>query len=138
VTEVEAPRPEAGELLVRVQASSVNGFDLGTVAGRLPGIMEHRLPLIPGKDIAGTVEGLGADVAGFAVGDAVFGVVSQPYLGTVSLAQFVSVPVGYGVAPIPRGLSMRDAGALGVAGTAAWDTLAALGPLDGSYVEPDC
>jgi NADPH:quinone reductase-like Zn-dependent oxidoreductase len=32
VTEVDTPRPDAGELLVRVAASSVNGFDLGTAA----------------------------------------------------------------------------------------------------------
>jgi hypothetical protein len=30
---VEAPRPEASELLVRVEVSSVNGFGLGTAAG---------------------------------------------------------------------------------------------------------
>ena len=33
VTEVETPRAEAGEVLVKVAASSLNGFDLATVAG---------------------------------------------------------------------------------------------------------
>ncbi|MFD3454819.1 hypothetical protein ACFWVC_21915 [Streptomyces sp. NPDC058691] len=33
VTEVDTPRPEAGELLVKVAASSVNGFDAATAAG---------------------------------------------------------------------------------------------------------
>lgn len=50
VTEVAVPRPEAGEVLVKVAASSVNGFDLGTVAGYPQDMMEHRFPLIPGKD----------------------------------------------------------------------------------------
>ncbi|TDO51602.1 hypothetical protein EV643_103341 [Kribbella sp. VKM Ac-2527] len=70
----------------------------------------------------------------FAVGDPVFGVVSKPFLGTGSLAQYVTVPAGRGVTVAPDGLSARDAGALGVSGAAAWDTLAALGPVEGKTV----
>ena len=40
-------------------------------------MLEHRFPLVVGKDFAGTIEALGAGVYGFAVGDAVFGVVMQ-------------------------------------------------------------
>ncbi|WP_330346931.1 alcohol dehydrogenase catalytic domain-containing protein [Streptomyces sp. NBC_00582] len=87
VTEAEVPRPEAGEVLVKVAASLVNGFDLGTVAGYLQGMREHRFPLIPGKDFAGTVE---AVAEGFAVGDAAFGVVTKAHLGTGSMAQYVA------------------------------------------------
>jgi NADPH:quinone reductase-like Zn-dependent oxidoreductase len=134
VTEVDTPRPDAGELLVRVVASSVNGFDLGTAAGHLQGVMEHRFPLIPGKDFAGTVEALGEGVEGFTAGDAVFGVVTKAYLGTGSMAQYVTVPAAVGVARLPDGVSVRDAGALGLAGTAAVDGLAALGPIEGSTV----
>ncbi|MEU5263069.1 NADP-dependent oxidoreductase [Amycolatopsis sp. NPDC021455] len=126
VTEVDTPRPEAGELLVRVAASSVNGFDAATAAGYLQGIMEHRFPLVPGKDFAGTVEALGEGVEGFAAGDAVFGVVMKPFLGTGSLAEYVTVPATYGVAAIPPALSVREAGALGLAGTAALDALNAV------------
>jgi NADPH:quinone reductase-like Zn-dependent oxidoreductase len=134
VTEVDTPRPDAGELLVRVAASSVNGFDLGTAAGYLQGVMEHRFPLIPGKDFAGTVEALGEGVEGLTVGDAVFGVVTKAYLGTGSMAQYVTVPAAVGVARLPDGVSVRDAGALGLAGTAAVDGLAALGPIEGGTV----
>jgi NADPH:quinone reductase-like Zn-dependent oxidoreductase len=134
VTEADTPRPEAGELLVRVAATSVNGFDLGTVAGYLQDVMEHRFPLIPGKDFAGTVEAVGAGVEDFAAGDAVFGVVTKPHLGTGSMAQYVTVPAGIGVARLPEGMSVRAAGALGLAGTAAFDGLAALGPVEGRTV----
>lgn len=96
--------------------------------------MEHRFPLIPGKDFAGTVEALGEGVEGFAVGDAVFGVVTKAYLGTGSMAQYVTVPAAVGVARLPDGVSVRDAGAVGLAGTAAVDGLAALGPIEGSTV----
>jgi len=115
-------------LLVRVDSSSVNGFDVATAAGYLQGLMEHRYPLVLGKDFAGTVEAVGDGVDGFAVGAAVFGVVMQPVLGTGSLAEYVTVSAGYGVADLPEGLRVRDAGALGLAGTAALDALNAVDP----------
>lgn len=59
LTELPTPRPGPGEVLVRVQASSVNGFDLSVAAGRLAGTMEHRFPVGLGKDFAGTVEAVG-------------------------------------------------------------------------------
>ncbi|WP_327238371.1 NADP-dependent oxidoreductase [Streptomyces sp. NBC_01317] len=126
VAEVDSPRPEAGELLVKVAVSSVNGFDAATAAGYLRGMMEHRFPLVVGKDFAGTVEALGEGVEGFSVGDAVFGVIMKPFLGTGSLAEYVTVSAGYGVTHVPAGLDIKDAGALGLAGIAAFDSLSAL------------
>src|ERR1700712_513562 len=129
VAEVDTPRPEAGEVLVKVAASSVNGFDLSVAAGYLQGMMEPRFPLIVGKDFAGTVEALGDgvdDSAGFAVGDAGFGVLMKPVLGPGSLAEYVTVPAGYGIAHVPAGLDLAAAGALGLAGTAAHDALEAV------------
>ncbi|MCI2423400.1 NADP-dependent oxidoreductase [Saccharopolyspora sp. K220] len=131
VAEVETPRPEAGELLVRVAGSSLNGIDAATAAGYLQGMMEHRFPLVLGRDFVGTVEALGEGVDGFAVGDAVFGVVMKPYLGAGSLAEYVTVPAGHGVAPIPEGLMVEEAGALGVAGTTALDSVNAVALVEG-------
>lgn len=86
LTESPRPEPQAGELLVKVAASAVNGFDLATAAGALQGTREHHFPLIPGKDFAGTVAVVGPGVEGYAIGDAVFGVVTKPHLGTGSFA----------------------------------------------------
>lgn len=126
VAQMPTPTPGRGEILVKVAASSVNGFDIATSAGVLQGMMEHRFPLIPGKDFAGTVTALGPDTVGFAVGQEVFGVVNKPDLGAGSLAEYVTVSAGHGIAHVPEGLSMSDAGALGLAGTAAADSVAAL------------
>jgi len=38
----------------------VNGFDLAVAAGYLEGMMEHRYPVVLGKDFAGVVEAIGA------------------------------------------------------------------------------
>ncbi|MEU1194373.1 alcohol dehydrogenase catalytic domain-containing protein, partial [Streptomyces sp. NPDC005859] len=131
VSEVDTPRPQAGELLVKVAAASLNGIDIAAAAGYTQAFMEHRFPLVLGGDFAGTVEALGEGVDGFAVGDAVFGIVLKPYLGAGSLAQYVTVPAGHGVAQIPAGLTAGDAGALGVAGVTAQVSLEAVALAEG-------
>ena len=134
VAEVDKPRALAGEVLVRVAASSVNGFDAATAAGYVQGMMEHRFPLVIGKDFAGTIVELGNGVTGYAVGDPVFGVVMKPFLGTGSLGEYVAVPVAVGLARIPDGLPLAEAGALGLAGTAALNAIDAVGPVPGETV----
>src|SRR5690606_40808036 len=110
----------------RVAAASVTGFDVAVAAGYVRATMEHRFPLVLGKDFAGTSAEVGEGVAGFAVGDRVFGVVMTPVLQAGTLAQYAAVPAGYGLARIPEGLSVKNAGALGLAGTAALNSLDAV------------
>ena len=78
VTEVPTPQPGAGEVLVKVQASSVNGFDLSVAGGHVAAMMEHRFPVVLGKDFAGTVEAVGDGVTGFAVGNVMVSTVVKP------------------------------------------------------------
>jgi len=73
-TERELPQPAAGEILVRVEACGVCRTDLHVVDGELP---EPKLPIIPGHEIVGQVAALGADVAGFQIGERV----GVPWLG---------------------------------------------------------
>jgi NADPH:quinone reductase len=81
VTEVDLPTPGAGEVRVRVRAASLNGFDLSVANSYLKGMMEHRFPVVLGKDFAGEVDAAGPDVQGYQVGDRVFGVVMKDTLG---------------------------------------------------------
>ncbi|GIJ57593.1 NADP-dependent oxidoreductase [Virgisporangium aurantiacum] len=134
VSEVPTPQPGTGEVLVKVRASSINGFDVSVAAGYLAGMMEHRYPVVLGKDFAGTVEAVGAGVTRFAVGDPVFGVVTKPFLGDGGFGQYVTVPEEIGIARLPDGVAATAAGALGLAGTAAADALAATAPQAGETV----
>jgi NADPH2:quinone reductase len=81
VTEVDLPAPGSGEVRVRVRAASLNGFDLSVASGYLKGMMEHRFPVVLGKDFAGDVDAVGPEVEGYQVGDRVFGVVMKDTLG---------------------------------------------------------
>jgi len=131
----ELPVPEVGEgeLLVRVEASSVNGFDLAVARGMVKGMIEYRLPIVLGKDFAGTVEAIGPGVTGFAVGDRVFGVLKKPTLGDGTFAEHVAASAMF-VAKIPEGLTIPVAGALGLAGASAMAAIDAINPREGDTV----
>jgi NADPH:quinone reductase len=133
LVEIPAPEPAEGEILVRVASSSINGFDLSVARGRLEGMMEHRFPVVLGKDFAGTVEAVGPGVDGFAEGDTVFGVVMKPELGDGCFGERVASPAAF-AARVPDGLDAATAGALGLAGTAAHDAVEAVEPQHGETV----
>ena len=69
----EPQAPGAGEVLVRVQASSVNPLDGGIASGMLTSMLPHEYPITLGRDFAGVVEAVGEGVDSVAVGDEVFG-----------------------------------------------------------------
>jgi NADPH:quinone reductase-like Zn-dependent oxidoreductase len=122
LAEIEAPTPGEGEVRVKVRAASINGFDLAVANGYLKGMMEHRFPVVLGKDFAGIVDAVGTGVDEFQKGDRVFGVVTKPYLGDGSFAEFVTVPAAIGIAKLPDSVDIIEAAGLGLAGTAAIDT----------------
>ncbi|MDP9471095.1 MAG: NADP-dependent oxidoreductase [Chloroflexota bacterium] len=135
VAAVPTPQAGPGEVLVRVRAASVNGFDLGVVAGMFRGMMEYPFPVVLGRDFAGTVEAVGEGAARFAAGDAVFGAVADPStLFSRSFAEYVVVPEAPHLARIPAGVDVVQAGALGVAGAAALQAVEAVAPHSGETV----
>lgn len=136
-TLADIPTPEAGpgQMLVRVRAASVNGIDLSIVSGRLKGMLAYEFPVVLGKDFAGTVEAVGDGVSGFAVGDRVFGVVSDPSpLSSRSFAEYLAVPAGANLTGIPEGVDFATAGVLGLAAVAAIQAVDAIAPTPGETV----
>ena len=119
IVELDLPEPGEGEVRVRVVAASVNGFDLAVANGYLAGMMEHRYPVVLGKDFAGVIDAIGAGVEGYSVGDRVFGVVTKPFLGDGSFGEYVVVQTAFGLAQLPDGLDFPAGAALGLAGAAA-------------------
>jgi NADPH:quinone reductase-like Zn-dependent oxidoreductase len=131
--DLPVPSPGEGEVLVRVNASSVNGFDLAVASGAVKSVMEYHLPITLGKDFAGTVEAVGPDVTSLAVGERVFGVLMKPTLGDGTFAEYATANVAY-AARVPDGLELETAGLLGLAGTAALDAVDAIAPGPGETV----
>jgi NADPH:quinone reductase-like Zn-dependent oxidoreductase len=123
--DVPSPVPAPGELLVRVRAAGVNPGDWKLREGRrgpLP------LPVVLGREVAGTVEQMGDGVEGFAIGDEVFG-------GTPDMAggwaEQALVTASF-AAHRPQQVSPEDAATLPVAGATAYDGLRDLRLPEGS------
>jgi len=126
VGETDIPRPDRGEVLVRVLAAGVGPWDADLRRGGWSG----RWPYIPGAEFAGLVEGHSGDEAGFHDGEPVYG---YPSL-TGCYAQYVTCPAER-LAPIPAGLAHTDAAAVPVDGLTAEQGLAdVLGAGAGDHV----
>ncbi|BCJ48307.1 NADPH:quinone reductase [Actinoplanes ianthinogenes] len=118
--DVEQPVPGAGQVLIRVAATSFNGVDGNIRAGFMQGPIPVALPHTPGIDVSGTVAELGADVTGFQVGDRVVGFL--PMTGDGAAAEYVLAPAGI-LAPAPTTIPLVDAAALPIVGLTAWQAL---------------
>lgn len=105
----------AGELLIRVQYSSLNYKDALSASGN-PGVTRN-FPHTPGIDAAGVVEA--SDDERFAPGDEV--IVTGYDLGMNTpggLGQYIRIPADWAV-PLPSGMSGREAMIIGTAGLTA-------------------
>jgi NADPH2:quinone reductase len=111
------PQAESGDVLIRIQAVSVNPVDYKMRSGQLP----IPLPDVLGRDVAGTVEAVGQGVTEFKTGDAVFAVLFGPR-SNGAYARYVSVPAAF-ACPKPESLSFQQAACLGVAGMTAYDAV---------------
>jgi NADPH:quinone reductase-like Zn-dependent oxidoreductase len=119
LVEIARPQPGPGEVLVRVHAASVNAWDWDRLVGNpMARVTEPFGPShkIGGADIAGVVEALGKGAEGFAVGDRVFGDLSDGAWG--AFADYARAKTS-ALAPIPDGLGFIDAAAIPQAGALA-------------------
>ena len=67
LVDLPIPQPEAGQVLIRIEATGVNFIEIYFRKG----VYKASFPMIPGSEAAGTVEELGPGVNGFKAGDAV-------------------------------------------------------------------
>ena len=111
--DVEQPTPGAGEVRLRVAATSFNGVDAGIRGGYLQGPFPVTLPHTPGIDVAGTVDALGEGVEKVTVGDAV--VAFLPMTAPGAASEFVIAPTEV-LAAAPTSIPLPDAAALPMVG----------------------
>lgn len=138
IDDLPRPTPGAGELLIRVRATTVSAADHRTRARDIPrglalpsalvvGLLRPRRPVL-GMDAAGTVVAVGAGVTRFAPGDDVVAMLGSSFGGH---AEFALVRAsGAAIAPQPESLSFTDAAALVFGGVTAQAYLrqAGIGP----------
>ncbi|NUH38194.1 NAD(P)-dependent alcohol dehydrogenase [Streptomyces samsunensis] len=140
------PSPSAGEVLVRVKASSLNARDLLIVTGRYSvDVPPGRIPL---SDGAGVVEAVGDGVSRFRVGDRVAGTFHPTWLygpfpewgqlrGTHRdgwLTEYIALDEQSAVA-VPDHLTFEEAATLPCAALTAWSAVSGVGPGDALLVQ---
>lgn len=123
----EQPTPKVGpsQVRIRVTRASVNPVDWKVMSGGLDTMMDARFPVIPGWDVAGTVDEVGPDTPEFEPGDRVAAYARKMVVSAGTFAEYVTVPVDH-VAAIPDGVTDDVAGSLPLAGLAARRMIQAL------------
>ncbi len=142
LVERERPTPGPGEVLVKMQAASLNYRDYLTVEGAYNPKM--RRPLIPLSDGAGVIEKLGPGVARFREGDQVVPIFMQTWLEGPPTKQKGNSALGGGLDGVlreyavfseqglvskPNFLTIEDAASLPCAAVTAWNALFEQAPL---------
>jgi NADPH:quinone reductase-like Zn-dependent oxidoreductase len=122
--DVDDPSPAPHEVLVRVHASAVNAYDWHLMRGdpyvaRLvaPQVMGRKAPKRPvrGRDFAGRVEAVGAQVSGWTPGDEVYGDTGH---ASGAFAEYLTAPESH-LDTKPAGLTFEQAAAVPLAGNTA-------------------
>ncbi|MFQ5539522.1 MAG: zinc-binding alcohol dehydrogenase family protein [Candidatus Binatia bacterium] len=114
--DVPTPEPGPQEVLVKVEAASLNRADLGLRRGSYR-VAPEDLPLTPGREFAGTVAAVGPETQIFQVGQRV---VAQPGLG--GYAEFALAKVDK-TRPVPDGVDSVVAAAMPTVFLTAWFAL---------------
>ena len=142
LSEREEPKPAANEVLVRIQAASLNYRDLMMVKGFYN--PKLKTPLIPFSDGAGEIVAVGENVRKWKTGDRVCPIFMQGWTGGEISFEKAKTALGgdvdgvlrefavfheNGLVRIPEHLSFEEAATLPCAAVTAWNALAVSGSL---------
>lgn len=113
VKEVAKPTPKDNEVLIRVQAATVNRSDCAMLRAKpfimrfVSGLFKPKNPIL-GTDFAGQIEAIGKDVKSFKVGDRVFGFNDS---GVRSHAEYMTLSAKEAMTTIPDNITYAEAAA---------------------------
>lgn len=123
IIEINKPTPSAHEVLIKVNALSINPVDVKTRLGKsfYNDFRQNHNPIILGWDVSGIVESIGENVTEFKVGDAVFGMINFPGHGK-AYAEYVTAPANH-LAKKPDNITPEEAAAATLAALTAYQVL---------------
>lgn len=131
IQDIPQPTPGAGEVLVKVRASSLNHVETFLRQGYLQQMMPIELPGTLGIDLAGEVAEIGPDVTEFAMGERVIG--RLPINGKGSHAEY-AVAAATQLAKLPANVSLEAGAALPLVGLTGRQSVEATGAKSGDRV----
>ncbi len=116
IADIDTPQPRDGQLLLKVEAASLNPVDWKIREGKYPPVKDDKLPYVLGRDFSATVVH-GAE--GLPAGTLVHGMMD---IAKGSLAEYVAVRPDE-LARVPAALDRIGAAAVPLAGLTAWQGL---------------
>lgn len=127
--DLDKPEPGEGEVLVRVKSAGVNPVDSAVARGMLKDAIPAEFPVIPGWDVAGTVEENGFSAKRFSKGDEVYAYARRPTIQHGTFAEYIALPESY-LAHRPRKISFEEAGGIPLVGLTAYQSIFEVGSLE--------
>lgn len=127
------PKVGPGEIRIAVRRASVNPVDWKAMSGGLDALMDAHFPVVPGWDVAGTVDEVGIDVPEFDKGDEVIAYARRDALGAGTFAEYVTVRAE-AAARRPASATWEESAGLPLAGLTALQVLDRLGVEEGTRV----
>ncbi|QLG40342.1 MULTISPECIES: NADP-dependent oxidoreductase [unclassified Paenibacillus] len=125
--EVNKPSAEANQVVVKLEATSINPIDWKLREGYLKEMFDWEFPIILGWDVAGVITEIGLNVTKWKVGDRVFSRPETTRFGTY--AEYTAVDEHL-LAKLPDSISYEEAAAVPLAGLTAWQALFTHGHLE--------
>ena len=119
----DVPMPEINDeqVLIRVMAAGINPVDTKVRAGTSGMSKRIKLPVILGWDVSGIIVKAGKSVPDFKEGDAVFGCIGFPGLGSAYAEFTLADPKAF--AQKPGNISFEEAAAVPLAGLTAYQAI---------------
>lgn len=117
IDDIPRPQPGPAQLLVRVKAAGVGNWDALIREGN---VQLQPLPLILGAELSGIVEAVGEEIAGFEVGDEVYGATNAQFSGAYTE---YALPSASMMAQKPKRLSFVEAASAPIVAVTAWQML---------------
>jgi NADPH:quinone reductase-like Zn-dependent oxidoreductase len=136
IDDIPVPEPGLDEVLVKVEAASVNPLDVKLITGSLHAYFPLKMPYAVGTDFSGTVVEAGRLAARWKKDDKVIGRLEPgpgngpQYSRGGAFAEFVTAPARH-LAPAPRKIDLAESAGLPTAAGTAWQAL-----FEGAFLKP--
>lgn len=115
---IQRPKPEADQVLIKLEAAGVNPMDWKLRSGLYKNFMPLQFPWTPGMEGAGIVEEVGSNVTAFKKGDEIYGLIPNGY-AEYALAKANEIQ------PKPASLTYEEAASVPVGALTAWGAVEA-------------
>lgn len=120
VRDIDIPKPQNDELLIKVKAAAVNPVDWKIRWGKMKILIGGKMPRQMGVDVAGVIEEAGSEIKHLKKGDEVFGWVSYKYSNTFSEYAIIKGKIAV---LKPSEMTFNEAAALPMAASTAYKAL---------------